>query len=213
MKTRYDNLMSAVADTAKSGNADDVYCIMEVGTFNGNRAREMISKAFAAGRKKVRYWGYDLFEDMTQQDYDSELSKSTLAPSAKEVRKFILAPYKGHKLLPEVFLTKGNTRSTLATAASLQLVAPLPDLIFIDGGHSLDTVDSDWENCARLVMPTTVILLDDYYENKPTHGCQHLVASLANRPGWSVELLDPVDAPSSGLRIRMVKVTPSPKES
>jgi hypothetical protein len=36
------------------------------------------------------------------------------------------------------------------------------DLIFIDGGHSEETVGSDWANCEPLMHDQTIVYFDDY---------------------------------------------------
>ena len=65
---------------------------------------------------------------------------------------------------------------------------PLCDLIFIDGGHSYETVRSDWSYCLELVHPGSVIFFDDY----PRWGVGRLVDGI-DRAHWNVAILEPGD--------------------
>lgn len=128
--------------------------IVEVGTWNGDRAIQMIH---AAGAKE--YVGYDLFEEATDET-DAEESNVKPHFAMDEV---------GHKIKAacpdcEVTLIGGNTRETLH---GKEVVA---DLAFIDGGHSAETVLGDWE----ALKGSKIVVLDDYYEGREG-GCNFLV--------------------------------------
>jgi predicted O-methyltransferase YrrM len=58
-------------------------------------------------------------------------------------------------------LIQGNTRITLPAHEGEY------DFAFIDGGHSVETIRSDWENVKRLMKPGGVVVFDDYYEGMP----------------------------------------------
>lgn len=141
-----------------------------------------------------------MFEEMTREMTQAELSKSRLPPSKSEVEQRISAVSK-----VSVQLFKGNTRDTI------KLVAPkLPkmDLIFIDGGHSLETIASDWEGVKVCIDPGTIVMFDDYYENRDDYGCKTLVETvLKPDPAYKVRLLDPLDkVERTKLDIRMVEL-------
>jgi len=55
---------------------------------------------------------------------------------------------------------------------------PLGDFFFIDGGHSLETIDSDWKNCKRLMHDRSIIVLDDYWHGNYKQGCASLIDTL-----------------------------------
>jgi hypothetical protein len=103
-------------------------------------------------------------------------------------------------------LFKGDTKKTLPAAIPN---LPKMDIIFVDGGHSLATVQSDFEHALKLAHDKTIILLDDYYPGDFTKGCAFLVETeLKSRHSLQVEVLEPIDDyPDSGLSVQFVKVT------
>jgi hypothetical protein len=132
----------------------------------------------------------------------AELSKSKLPPSEDEVLKAMRQAVSSRA---KIQLHKGNTRETLAFAAK---VLPEMSLIYVDGGHSLETIASDWEHVRQLMMHGTQVIFDDYYENRTDYGCKTLIDGLAAQKVYKVQLLDPVDViEQNGLEIRMAKVT------
>ena len=86
------------------------------------------------------------------------------------------------------------------------------DLIFVDGGHSEETIASDWYNVKQILTPDTVVIFDDYYidagDVMDGFGCNALIDSL-DRMRYDVEFLEPVDSFVKAwgvLQIQMVKV-------
>jgi len=206
---RYVNLLRKLDDLA-ARTANFVY--LEVGTFNGVRAANMLDYFLSAGSNKTAsYIGFDLFEDMTHDMSKAEFSKSTLPAATaavqdvfqKTVGKKYGARFKGAQLF------KGNTQETLKAwkenPASLK-----PNFIFIDGGHSLETIASDFKNLEHLIATENVFLMDDYYINRTDFGCRTLVEQI-NREGKYVGLpLIPIDhIPKNGLDIQVVTVYPA----
>lgn len=166
--------------------------IMEIGVAAGNSAEPMIKDALKY-HDTVHYHGYDLFEDLTTELFEEE--KSKWPSSEKAVYERLT------KLTPHVSLIKGNTRETLALPYS---GGPVP-FIFVDGGHSKETIASDWQHLQRYIGPDTVIIFDDYYTDYDgPHGCQDLVHSLDSAQ-WKVEILPPSEYWGE-LTINMVRV-------
>jgi predicted O-methyltransferase YrrM len=157
--------------------------ILEVGTCRGRNAALMMK---AGG---VEYFGFDLFEAPPE----NELSANR-QPDAFEAVKERLGAY------GKVRLFKGNTRQTLPVCGVKDI-----DLAFIDGGHSDETVRSDFEAIVPMMRHGGVILLDDYW-NYGEGGCNALVDSLE---GFEVTFLEPVDQfekPYGTLRTQIVRV-------
>lgn len=128
--------------------------ILEVGTWNGERAVAMCN----AARTKL-YIGFDLFEE-ADSDTDSEEMNVKPHHSQEAVyRKLELNGIFG-------ILIKGNTRKTLPEYVE-DCGEDQSDFAFIDGGHSVETIQSDWENVRKLVKPGKYIIFDDYYANMP----------------------------------------------
>jgi len=146
---------------------DEKQCrrIMEVGTWNGRRALQMIERAkdFHLA-EEIEYYGFDLFELMTNEVNKNELSKKP--PTQHEVQKRLSST--GAK----IFLFKGFSQRTLP-----QVVGKLPamDMIFIDGGHSLETIANDWNYCRQFMDEDTIVIFDDYYFDRDDVGCKPIV--------------------------------------
>ena len=63
----------------------------------------------------------------------------------------------------------------------------------------------DWNNLSKFVLSKTVVLFDDYYDNRDDVGCKQLITKLDDDSDFLVKYLYPVDIINS-LQIRMVKV-------
>lgn len=195
MPSRYDNLKAALEEIRRRGTRH--LRLLEVGTYDGVRGASLLRHWMGHDDKfTAEYHGFDLFEGLTEEMSKAELSKSKLPPSAIEVlNRLTQVPRAAVKLY------KGNTRTTLPEQAEN---LPEMSLIFVDGGHSLETIESDWNSIRGLIGPETIVLFDDYYENRSDFGCKPLIQGLR---GYTVELLDPVDhIPQNDLRIRMARV-------
>lgn len=120
--------------------------IAEIGAWNGHNAVRMIQQA-QKYHSKVFYAGFDLFEDADEHTDEEEFNvkpHNTLESVNKTIRS----------ACPDaiVTLTKGNTRETLKNNIYV-------DFCFIDGGHSISTIESDYNACKG----SGVIVFDDYY--------------------------------------------------
>ncbi|OGU03939.1 MAG: hypothetical protein A2085_02920 [Gemmatimonadetes bacterium GWC2_71_10] len=110
--------------------------IVEIGTWNGVHARQMIATAAVHHPvHAVCYFGFDLFEALTDEALAREFSKRP--PAQAEVRALL------ERTRAQIRLFAGNTRDTLPAAAG-ELTDI--DVVFIDGGHAEATVASDWGN-------------------------------------------------------------------
>lgn len=149
--------------------------IVEIGTWNGDRAIYMLSEALKFN-KEVEYLGYDLFEDASPENDALEFNVKQKF-SVQEVAKK-LTEFAEKNPGARIRLVKGNTRETLR-GQSLQA-----DLAFVDGGHSIDTIRNDYE----AVKNCKIVVLDDYYttdgQNKMPDinkwGCNQLVDAMDN---------------------------------
>ena len=97
-----------------------------------------------------------------------------------------------HKVgeIVEVKLFKGFSRDTVPEFAKLGIK---PDFVFIDGGHSWDTVKDDWNNVKGLIHNDTVIVFDDYLSaaEEVGWGCNRTIDSLGGE--WCKEFIEPPD--------------------
>lgn len=154
--------------------------ILEVGVWNGKRAVKMIEEANPMSAP-VEYYGFDLFEDLGESGYTAELSKRP--PTEDEVRTLLEATH------ATIALFRGNTLETLpATVGAL----PKMDFIFIDGGHSVETIANDWGYVKELMHEKTVVIFDDYWRNRTDAGCKVVVDGI-DRTLFRVDILPEID--------------------
>lgn len=156
--------------------------ILEIGTWNGDRAVKMIVAASKFTRpESIDYYGFDLFEELERARFESEISK--WPPTLQEVETKLNATG------AHIHLFKGDTTASLPVA-----VAALPkmDFIYIDGGHSLETIQSDWESASKLMHGKTVVLFDDYWKDNIKAGAKPIVDAI-DTSVYNVQILPIVD--------------------
>lgn len=201
MAHRHEAVFEAIDSAVGNSKAAKLFRILEIGVYDGENAVQMIKHANKRGRNSVGYWGVDLFEDLTPEKSAEEMSKSKLPPSIMEVRRRI------SKVTDNSTVYKGISYEEIADNANGGRL-PHMDVIFIDGGHSLDTIARDWMAIQWLIHDKTQIVLDDYYRNRDDFGCARLVNFLATDPNYVVKIHDHVDRiEHNGLQISTVTIT------
>tara|TARA_R100001079_G_scaffold15339_1_gene7591 strand:+ start:1175 stop:3472 length:2298 start_codon:yes stop_codon:yes gene_type:complete len=131
--------------------------IVEVGTWNGGRAIEMALAAFE-NRDRVHYTGFDLFQDATAETDKKEQNTKPhnhFNAVVKRLEEFSEKMKEKNKTFT-FSLLKGDSKETMPKAKK---ELKKTDFAFIDGGHSEETILSDYEN----LMHVPVVVLDDYY--------------------------------------------------
>ena len=63
----------------------------------------------------------------------------------------------------KIHLLKGDTKKTLPKFIRQKKKV---DFIFIDGGHSVNTIKSDWNAIKKIISKRSLVIFDDYYEIK-----------------------------------------------
>lgn len=142
--------------------------IIEIGVWNGQNAIRMINRA-RAHHQNVTYTGYDLFEDAT-----AETDKKEFNVKGHNHVKAVAAEIKAATGITPT-LIKGDTNQTLKPNT-------VADFVFLDGGHSVETIASDYER----VKASKVVVLDDYYTpevngacpDTKKYGCNNLVGAI-----------------------------------
>jgi len=122
--------------------------IAEFGTWLGVRAVEMASAALEHN-SYVYYIGFDLFDNATSETDEREFNVKKHA-KLDEVTA-LLNKLKNENKGFRFDLIPGDTRELAQDVFA--------DLVFIDGGHSIETIRSDYERCKK----SRVIIFDDYY--------------------------------------------------
>ena len=152
--------------------------ILEVGTNDGLNAVEMTTLVRKLGVRDVEYYGFDLFEAL--DDKRMSLEFAIRPRSQTEVAGMLR-----RRGVEGARLFAGDTRKTLPAA-----VRDLPkmDLVFIDGGHSYETVLSDWASVEPVIGPSTSVFFDDY----PSFGVGRAVDEI-DRNKWDITVFPTVD--------------------
>jgi len=187
---RYSNLLRIILKT-KSRK------ILEIGVYKGLRSLEMI-KAAKSFNKKVVFYGFDMFEKFFEK---KNILTDELSKKPKSL-KFIRNLLKQHA---NVKLIKGNTLITLPKFSKKKKF----DFIFIDGGHSVKTIRSDWNHSKKLMHSNSVVIFDDYYlgSSKLTKkfGCNRIIENLGKN--YLIEYLEPKDyIPHLNVHVQLVKI-------
>ena len=186
---RYETLITEVAKRQPK-------TILEVGTHMGNSAIAMVNKA-REYNDDVFYYGFDIF-DWANKDFMKQEFNGKVPPTLSRVRKRLKKENITHKL------TIGNTTNTLPKFSPDRYI----DFVFIDGGHSLETIESDWNNIKYFMDDETVVIFDDYYENRTDVGCKNLIDKLEQEDDYKVKRLDPLEiVEKNNIHLRLAKVT------
>ena len=153
--------------------------IMEIGVLDGEHSLQMIEEAkknFAP--EEIKYYGFDLFEqldDKAEEYGDVKLLPSLGLGSVKD---------KLEKTNVKIYLYKGDTKEILP-----KVIKELPkmDLVFIDGGHDIETIENDWEYTKQVMDDHTIVIFDDYW-NREDAGCKKVVENI-DKTKYEVKIL------------------------
>jgi len=146
-------------------NRNECMKIMEIGVADGKNARAMVMVAIRHfSPKEVEYCGFDLFGGI--DDFRMEQVRQKLKETGCKFKLF-----------------KGDSVETLPRETK---TLPKMDLIFIDGGHSYATVNSDWENSRPLMHDETAVFFHNYDFSGPKR-----VVDDISREKYQVKVLNP----------------------
>ena len=111
-----------------------------------------VLKKYNSLYKNIEYHGFDLFEGLTKKIHKIEASKF---PETLDTIKQLLNDH------AKIFLYKGFTNETLK---KFSLNGVNIDFIFIDGGHAVKTIESDFDYSLKIAEKNAYIIFDDFYE-------------------------------------------------
>lgn len=169
--------------------------MLEIGVWRGDRAIDIAN----ACKNPLHYIGVDVF-DSGSNELD-KVEKNVKSPMSKVDVRARLSSGAGIK---SIALYEGLSRDMLPKVMQ-DFGANSMDLIFIDGGHSRETIATDMSYARQLLAPGGIIVLDDYYTGMPEEelakfGCQSVL-----EPG-SFELLPIKDAVQGGGLVQMAVI-------
>ena len=150
---------------------------LEIGVFTGVNAMNICKNLYAFYGNDFNYVGLDLFEDYKIED-DLEVAPSSIKNLQQKfsnpLKHFYYNIIKKEKLnsinsvqnflkryKKNVSLIKGNTNNTLKKLDHSNF-----DMVYIDGGHSFDTVYFELNYLLDNLKKNCFILCDDYFHEE-----------------------------------------------
>ena len=139
---------------------------LEVGVFHGVTARNVCELLHLIHKSDFKYIGLDLFEE--NDENKSEVIPSTYFsnPFKKIYFKYVIKQNPYSKAAVEDLLKKFKDNITLIKGNSNLILKKIDmskiDYVFLDGGHTYQTVKSDLECCLEVVQNNGTIMCDDY---------------------------------------------------
>lgn len=123
--------------------------ICEIGTHDGKSAAQFVDYCLQIN-PKLKYYGYDAFENVKNnvEFHEKEINGKGAGSMYRATRNLEHRQKKYKKF--EFKLVKGFTTDTLKEGVY--------DFVYIDGGHSYETVRHDY----NMVKGSKVIVFDDY---------------------------------------------------
>jgi len=127
--------------------------ILEVGTHKGHTGAELIRHS---KNTNVNYYGVDVFLSGWSDIVERE--EQSIKPDDIDTVRNFLSAYSIN-----VYLYEGRSNDVLPVLKEKNLNF---DLIWIDGGHSYETVKNDFVHSIDMLSDDGVIFFDDYTEEK-----------------------------------------------
>jgi len=149
---------------------------LEIGVFTGVTARNVCELLSAINNKDFFYLGIDLFEDF-QEAVSSEVVPDFLVkkqnfsnPLKSLVYNFLLKEQLNSLQSVSKFLKKFKNNIELKKGNSLSLLPKVDlkifDMIFVDGGHSYETVKFELGFILKNIKTNCLVVCDDYSLNE-----------------------------------------------
>ena len=186
--SRYDNVTQAIEATINNSLKTKVHRLVHFGVFDAALSSKMVSLTKSLGRTNIEFYGFDLFEDMTQNVNQYEYGSSRLPSNRDDSRKRITAAG-----ATKVQLVKGDSKLTVPQAAgSIGLAA----VVVIDGGASPETVANDFANALSFSYEKTKIVICNCIPGDLGRGSAFLLKSadvLGREYGITLSPSNPVD--------------------
>jgi predicted O-methyltransferase YrrM len=168
---------------------------LEVGVFQGVTSRNVCEMLKKIHDNNFKYYGVDIFEDSDQK---TDLKESTLKSNKisnpfkhlifnKILKKNLNSFESVRKLLVKfesnIFLIKGYSHEAL-----LKIDISEIDFVFLDGGHSYETVKEDLRLILKDIKKNMIIICDDY--DQDGYGVKRAVDELKNQVTDIINLND-----------------------
>ena len=139
---------------------------LEIGVFQGVTSRNICELLYEIHNDNFRYVGIDIFEHDEKANNEVVPNINFKNPLKQMYYRYIKRenPYSLNsvknllkKFEKNVEIIKGDSKEILPKIDLTKI-----DYVFIDGGHSYETVKSDLNNCKIVIENNGIILCDDY---------------------------------------------------
>lgn len=141
---------------------------LEIGVGKGDTLRRFLFESQSLGSSIIQYFGFDTFDEGPPAD-EGELLQHRIK-RAQQGNKFWNmhhSPMEAIHAIAEEYdrvrchikLFKGNTKQSLP--ANISQISAV-DFVYIDGGHSYETVKSDYLNVKPVLKTGTAVVFDDF---------------------------------------------------
>ena len=145
---------------------------LEIGVFTGVTARNICELLSLINNRKFYYLGIDLFEDFEDAISDEVVpefltNKQNFSNPLKSLfYNFLLSEKLNSLASVSKFLKKFGKNVELKKGNSLDILGKIDlkifDMIFVDGGHSYETVKFELEIILKNMKTTCLLICDDY---------------------------------------------------
>jgi len=171
---------------------------LEIGVYTGVTAINVCRLLEFINKKDFSYVGIDLFEDFLKNNLIDEvapLSNYSKIYFNNPIKNFFIR-FMGRELNSyesvNKFLNKFNENIKLYKGKSSEVLKKIDlkniNYIFLDGGHSFETVYSDLNIIYSKASKSTVIFCDDY--NLKNSGVQKAIDTFVNNKKLSFEIIE-----------------------
>ena len=139
---------------------------LEIGIFQGVTARNVCELLYKTHNNSFKYIGIDKF-DLDKKENNEFIPSIHFKNPLKQFYYRYITKENPYSLKSVKNLLKKFDKNVFIFKGDSKIVLPKIDLneidyVFLDGGHSYDTVKSDLNNCKVVVENNGVILCDDY---------------------------------------------------
>ena len=165
---------------------------LEVGVFHGVTARNVCELLYSIHGDSFKYIGLDLFEE-SDENKDEVIPNTKFSNPLKTIYfKYIKRQNPYSKIAVEQLLNKFRDNFILITGNSNSVLKKMEmskiDYVFLDGGHTYDTVKNDLNCCIDVVNSSGTILCDDY-DLSQAPGVKKAIDEFVNKNNFNCEIL------------------------
>ena len=158
---------------------------LEVGVFQGVTSRNICEKLNLIHQNQFNYYGIDIFEDSNNLLDDKEMTSkhNKISNPLKNLLYNVIFKENLNSLKSvNKLLKKFNNRVKLYKGLSDEILPkidiPEIDFVFLDGGHSYETVKNDLFLILKSIKKNKVIICDDY--DQKNYGVKKAVDEIIN---------------------------------